>query len=146
MLNNYPYYRYNNIYNRFNRYNPAFFTKNNYIPSITNIQNNYEETKELEIKPQNEVDNENNESTNSTDNISYQKIEDDKPKFRLGPLDITSDRLSLFGFSIAFDDLLIIGLIFILFLDSDCDYALIIVLGLILFNISFSDLNFLKFI
>lgn len=150
MLNNYPYYRYKNPYNRFNRFNPAFFTQHNYNPNLTNIQNNYEETKEREIKPKHEIDNENNEfflsneSINTNDSVSFQENDNDKSKFRFGPLEISNDRLSLFGFSIAFDDLLIIGLIFILLLDSDCDYALIIVLGLILFNISFSDLNFFK--
>lgn len=61
--------------------------------------------------------------------------------FKLGPLTVGKDRLDLFGFSLAFDDIILIALILILMLDPDSDFTLLIILGLILFNISFSNLK-----
>lgn len=63
-------------------------------------------------------------------------------KVRLGPLNICKDRIDLLGFSFAIDDLIIIALILILFFDSDSNFVLLIVLCLILFNVSFSNLSF----
>jgi hypothetical protein len=60
-----------------------------------------------------------------------------KSKFR-----ISSNNISILGFDIAIDDLIIIALILLIFLESGSDYNIIIVLGLILFNISLSNLNF----
>ena len=64
--------------------------------------------------------------------------------FKLGPLHIGNDRIEILGFSIAIDDLIIIALIILLFLQSDKDYTLLIVLGLMLFNVSLSNFDFSK--
>ena len=145
MLNQFPIYRYNNPYTYHNYYNPAFFTPNKTITNIDTIHTNNIEKEELVTQ-----NNQNSSSQKNLNNFNLSEnnylSEDEKTKFNLGPIKINNDRLSLFGFSIAFDDILIIGLIFILLLDSECDYALIIVLGLILLNISFNDLNLFKLI
>lgn len=58
------------------------------------------------------------------------------------------DKISLFGFSIDIDDLIIIGLAIFLFLESNKkDYLLLIILGLMLFDISldtFKNMNIFK--
>lgn len=66
-----------------------------------------------------------------------------KKQFRLGPLSICSNSVDILGFHIEIDDLILIGLIILLLFQSDTDYILIIILGLILFNIDFSSLNLL---
>lgn len=49
--------------------------------------------------------------------------------------------LSIFGFSINIDDLIIIAIIIFLFLENKKDYLLLIVLGLMLFDISIDSLK-----
>ncbi len=51
-----------------------------------------------------------------------------------------SHSLSLFGLNLEVDDLILIGLIILLFMQSDKNYALIIILGLILLNVNLSDI------
>ncbi len=48
--------------------------------------------------------------------------------------------LSLFGLNLEVDDLILIGLIILLFMQSDKNYALIIILGLILLNVNLGDI------
>ena len=121
MLNPFPYYRYNNYYNRINYYNPTFRTPYQSMPS--NIENK-----------------DNTDIVTNNDNIKSE--ENTKSRhFNLGPLSLNDDRLSLFGFNFYIDDIIIIGLILILLLDFECNLPLIIVLGLMLFNISISSLN-----
>ena len=48
--------------------------------------------------------------------------------------------INILGISLEIDDLIIIGLIILLFLESDKNYALIIILGLILLNVNLSDI------
>jgi hypothetical protein len=49
--------------------------------------------------------------------------------------------LSIFGFSINIDDLIIIAIIIFLFFENKKDYLLLIVLGLMLFDISIDSLK-----
>lgn len=119
--NNYGYRNYNNYYN------PAFTTP--YYSNNTQIPNmDYTMSSEF-----------NNSSINDEHDNNINK--EDDSQFRLGPLSIGDNSLNLFGFSIAIDDLIIIALIILLFLESDKNYTLLIVLGLMLFNFSFSNLN-----
>lgn len=141
MQNNHMYYRYNRPYFMNNMYNPAFANpsfkpktkENEYVEDIskTNI------TKDDSINL-NENDTIFNESTTQE---ADKTSKNESKMHRLGPIEYNSERLSLFGFSIAIDDLLILGLILILLFESDCDYALIIVLGLMFFNINLGSLN-----
>ena len=141
----YPNYysNYNNYYNPMYRTNPytAF-----YHPYTENLPNN--------INLNNNVKNNNvNYSENTKDkpnNINIKSHEEkldnsksDKDGFRFGPFDVSKNRLSIFGLSIEIDDLILIALIIFLFFETDCDYSILIVLGLMLFNISFSSLDFL---
>lgn len=48
--------------------------------------------------------------------------------------------INLFGINLELDDLIIIALIFLLFQDTENNLVLIIVLGMMLFNINLSDL------
>ena len=48
--------------------------------------------------------------------------------------------INILGISLEIDDLIIIGLIILLFLESDKNYGLIIILGLILLNVNLSDI------
>ena len=57
------------------------------------------------------------------------------------------DRLSLFGLSISIDDIIIIGLVIFLFMENRRDYLLLIILGLMFFDISvdtFKNMNIIK--
>ena len=145
MFNQYPYFRFNNTYNRFNNYNPAFFTKKNNVNPIQEDKKNNEEIEENLYNQPKTDDATNSDNEQEKRKTNHTNNESKNTKFRLGPIDITNERLSIFGFPFAFDDLLLIGLILILLLDSDCDYALIIVLGLMLLNINISSLNLFKF-
>lgn len=134
MLNSYPHYnRYNNYYNYTNSYNPTFYS---------NLQNN-SNSNNIHMKDNYIADTKNSHETKDEENPEHSQKEEPKQKTknRTIPFSISDNTLSLFGFNIAIDDLLIIGIILILLLDSECNYALIIVLGLMFFNISFSNLN-----
>lgn len=128
---------YNNIYNSqpytafyhpYTQNLPNNFSTNN----TTNNIENFQEIQENKTNFSKEVN-----INDSSDSILKNK----KESFRLGPLDISKDRLSIFGFEIAIDDLILIALILFLFFETDCDYSILIVLGLMLFNISFSSLD-----
>lgn len=57
------------------------------------------------------------------------------------------DRLSLFGLSLSIDDIIIIGIIIFLFMENKKDYLLIIILGLMFFDVSidtFKNMNIFK--
>jgi len=73
--------------------------------------------------------NDNNETNNSSN-------EDEKPSQE----DKKSRGINIFGIDLQIDDLIIIALICLLFLDLDKNYTLIIILGLILLNVNLSDL------
>ena len=118
-------YNYRNNYTNYNNYSTTSTIENNINDTISNSNENTESTIEsnqninFESEPQNEKEN----------------------GFRIGPLTVSNDKIDIFGFSFAIDDLIIIGLMLIIFLDSDSDFVLLIILGLMLFNISFSSLN-----
>ena len=128
---NYPYSMYNNNDN-YNNY------KNYYTASTNNINNSCNKFKEkLKIDS-----NDNNKSENTQNvNSKIQPRSEKENGFRIGPLTVSNDKIDILGFSFEIDDLIIIGLMLIIFLDSDSDFVLLIILGLMLFNISFSSLN-----
>ncbi len=158
------YYNYGYRNNMSNMYNTAFY--NNYIPYNYN-QDNYnqninenlsEDISENNINDENEnkteiyqnetvensenmKDNDTKKNEDFTKNNKESKRDDKKDGFRFGPIGYNDGTLSIFGFSLALDDLIIIALIFFLFIESSCDYSLLIILGLMLFNISISSLN-----
>ena len=121
--NFYP-YRYNNYnsYNNVNYYNP----NSNYA----NIEKKDTVSQENETIPFKDFQNdENNNSVNN--NIKNDEINNAQSRKQSG--------FNILGFSFEIDDLIFIGLIILLFLESDKNYALIIILGLILLNVNLSD-------
>lgn len=137
---NYQNYNYNNYStNRYNSHNNATFTPmyNYFYEQIPNHNINQQYNQDYNKK---------NETTNThTYNDKFEKREINCDKnLKIGPIQIEDNNINAFGFSIAIDDLIIIGLIILLFFQSDIDYTLIIILGLMLFNISFSNLDFFR--
>lgn len=141
MFNQNPYYRnyrYNNYY-RYNNFIPTYYPNKDYsIDTEENLEvpkqddlNDYSEDKNLNKET---IQNEKKEESNLNSDSS-------KKQFRLGPLSINDSSINILGFSIAIDDLIIIGLIILLLFQSDTDYILLIILGLLLLNIDFSSLN-----
>lgn len=136
------YPRYSNF--RYNNYMPNF--NSTYYPYVSYDEICNNSNKDISQEPSEES--ENNESTNeninSNDSIKADKINEENStnQTRFGPFEFGNDRISLFGFSFALDDLILIGLIILLFLESDANnFALIIILGLMLFNINLSSLD-----
>lgn len=114
-------YGYKNNFNKFNnnlnynQYNSNFNSQNN---QKKDIDSNKTET--IPFKDYTNCEN------NSNSNI--QNNTDSQSKF------------SILGLSFEIDDLILIGLIILLFLESDKNYALIIILGLILLNVNLGDI------
>lgn len=144
----------NNYMSRYRNYNRRRFSPT-FNTFFQNRYNNYYQNN-INEKRQNEVNNKNNENkniekdeinNNNTDNIKNNEInkdrikKDEKKGFSLGPLRIENDNISIFGFTLAIDDIIIVGLILLLLVQSDTDYILIIILALMLFNISFSSIK-----
>lgn len=131
--NNYARYQYNPYaYSYYTpSYNPTFYNPifNNSVGDPIEDIPSTDTTKTNNTNGNRDVK---NESSDTTSGI---------PEFRLGPLEYTNNRISLFGFSMDLDDLIIMVLMFLLLVESDCDYSLLIVLGLLLFNINFSTLD-----
>lgn len=117
-----------------------------YQPYTQNLPHyqNYNNTKDSKVT---DIDTLESTSNLQNSNIQNDDKQDDRLKnkrkenFKLGPIDISKERISIFGFDIAIDDLILITLIIFLFFETDCDYSILIVLGLMLFNISFSSLD-----
>lgn len=119
--NFYP-YRYNN-YNGYN--NPNYYNPNT----------NYANTEKKDIVSQEKEtipfkDFQPNENNNTINNDGINNTTQSRKQ----------SGFNILGFSFEIDDLIIIGLIILLFLESDKNYALIIILGLILLNVNLSDI------
>lgn len=134
-------------YNPFYRY---YGYQRNYFPYSTNFLNysNFENSTSMENKSFNDNIEKNLKDEEDTKTIKQEpEVKDDKKEennnngFRIGPVKVNNNRISAFGYSFAIDDLIIVALIVFLLFESSCDYTLLIVLGLILFDISFSSLK-----
>lgn len=145
MNNNIFYRRYNSYYRYpYGRhfYFASPFNMNYYGYNGYNANNNFDdidsskETNSDEKEPESKIE----EKLPGQDS---EKEENNNRKFSLGPIEIRNDRISAFGHSFAIDDLIIVALIVFLFFESNCDYTLLIILGLMLFDISFSSIGFL---
>lgn len=132
--NNYGYY--NTNYN--NSYNTAFNPMYNYFTSPSNNYTNINHNASEDTFQTSQENYNNDNFKDSKDSTTSHK------DFRLGPIQIEDNNINAFGFSIAIDDLIIIGLMILLFFQSDKDYTLLIILGLMLFNITFSNLDFFR--
>ena len=73
----------------------------------------------------------NNNSNDNTENEVQEEKQEESSR---------SSGLNLFGIELEIDDLIIIAIICLLFLDFNKNYTLIIILGLILLNTNLSDL------
>lgn len=148
MFENNSFYRNYQKYNNYNTYNTNRYYSNTAFTPMYNYF--YEQSQNYTTTQQHKQDcsqnNTLNEQINNENfNNEFEKRENDNNNsFRIGPIQIEDNNINAFGFSLAIDDLIIIGLIILLFFQSDKDYTLIIILGLMLFNISFSNLDFLR--
>lgn len=136
------YYNYNNHMPNNNFYRPAPVYPNPEAQSEMNIEkypndNVYDNRNFLE----DEVKTNNLESTlnilNNEENKTNYKNEKKSREF----FSFDKDRLSILGFSLNIDDLIIIAIIIFLFLENKKDYLLLIVLGLMLLDISIDSLK-----
>lgn len=112
-----PYYS----YNMGNNYNNSYSTYNSNSNNANyNTNNSFKQNEKKD--------------TASCDTIPFSSSIS-KPNFEPN----SNSSLSLFGITLEIDDLIIIGLIILLFLQKEKNYTLIIVLGLILLNVNLSD-------
>lgn len=142
MFNENPYYRnyrYNNYY-RYNNFIPTYYPNKDYNIEIDDNKINSTPDSVEDYTEENNL-NENNVLEEKKEEQNFNSDSSTKKQFRLGPLSINDSSINIFGFSIAIDDLIIIGLIILLLFQSDTDYILLIILGLLLLNIDFSSLN-----
>lgn len=145
MYNNAGYLNY-----RYGRYNSRFMPNPTfYQPYYNENSNKSTETIKEDVKENTEnVDTQNvvkNEHNPTRDYQSQENTANDT--FRIGPLSVSQNRISIFSLNLAIDDLIIIGLAIFLLLEDSCDYLFVIILALILFDIrlsSLGDLSFLK--
>lgn len=122
-----PYYAYNYYPNAMNSFNN--FKKESINKDIDKVKN--EEIKKDTVPNNGTISfpNSNNNKTN---------IHNEDTKSRLFSFD--KENITILGYTIQIDDLIILALIFLLFLESDENYALIIILFLILTNANLSDI------
>lgn len=146
-------YRYNNYYG-YNSFIPTYYPNkdyndyNNEIENISNISDDLDTSDNSHIiETDYNIENSTEENiTNTTEKIKEEETKtkfdsSSKKQFRFGPLSICDNSINILGFNIAIDDLIIIGLIILLLFQSETDYIIIIILGLILLNIDFSSLG-----
>lgn len=139
MFREFPYYQnYHQYYPFGSGFVPTYYPNN----TISKNQANIDSSKLNPVIPDLEQEIKNNDESKLEENSSNLDSSS-KKQFRLGPLSICSSSIDILGFHIEIDDLILIGLIILLLFQSDTDYILIIILGLILFNIDFSSLNLL---
>ena len=147
----------------YSNYNPFYTRNRNYYnrgmtnTSIQNTLNNKENIKENEKKdiepPQSDTIsfqkfyNNNTSQNKEIDSSNINENEDNihtnnyttrqrNNKF----ISFDKNEINILGFSFEIDDLIIIGIIILLLLESEENYALIIILGLILLNVNLSDI------
>ncbi len=118
-------------------FNPFFMQNRNY--SMYNNSNVYA----TNLDEKKDTVSTNNDTISFQDFYDTSKTESNhsketKSKSRLFSFD--KKQINLLGFTFEIDDLIIIGLIILLLLESDENYAIIIILGLILLNINLDDI------
>ncbi|MBO5477893.1 MAG: hypothetical protein J6A15_09100 [Clostridia bacterium] len=131
----------------YTNYNPFFMPNRNYnYQRNAYIHNIAEINKSSNIQKKNTVPS--NDDTISFQNFypnndsnSSEKHEEptlkNNHKSRLFSFDC--DKISILGFDLEIDDLIILAIIILLLRDYNENYALIIILGLILLNVNLSD-------
>lgn len=132
-------------------YNPFYMRNRNYYynRNMQNISENVEsEKKDTESQQSDTIsfqkfyNNNANPNCDNTINESEEKIHTNNSTKKRNNKFISFDRtqINLLGFTFEIDDLIIIGIIILLLLESDENYALIIILGLILLNVNLNDI------
>lgn len=121
---------YNNFYssrntNQITTFNPISNLKNTFKKTFDNFENKNQDFKEE--SEENEDKNISNMNTN--------------PIIGLGPIEIFNDRISFFGNIFKNDDLIIMAVVAFLLFEKNNDYTLLIILGLILFDIKLSNIT-----
>ena len=127
-------YRYNNYYKYNNNFIPTYYPNKDYDLNSSDNSNSTVATEKEDISDPRIQEKKEEEQNLHSDTSS-------KKQFRIGPLSINDNFINIFGFNIAIDDLIVIGLIILLLFQSETDYIIIMILGLILLNIDFSSLN-----
>ena len=111
---------FNNYYPYYNNHNFHRNYYNNYMQNFNNVDSQKKDTE-----------------SGNTDTIPSKLFESNQTS---NTSQDRSNKFNLFGFSFEIDDLILIGLIILLFLESDKNYALIIILGLILLNVDLGEI------
>jgi len=139
MFRDFPYYpNYHQYYPFGSGFVPTYYPNNTISKNQTNV-----DSSEINPSIQNLEQEVKNNDESKLEETSSNLDSSSKKQFRLGPISICNSSIDILGFHIEIDDLILIGLIILLLFQSDTDYILIIILGLILFNIDFSSLNLL---
>lgn len=135
---------YNNLYPYYNNY-----SNYRYLYYQNDTKNDFS-TKGITPKELQDINNETITVVDDTENIQGKKLEDfkennstdeKKTNIKIGPIEYNDRTISFLNFSFEIDDLIIIGLILLLLLDGNRNYMVIIVLGLLLFNIKIPSLG-----
>lgn len=137
-------------YNPFYMQNRNYMYKRNFPNTIPNFEKIDYEKKDIEESSNDTIsfqdfyqnnnppkDTESNKiPIENTNNETFSNIQKNKNRF----FSFDKNQINILGFSLEIDDLIIIGLILLLLLESDKNYSLIIILGLILLNINLGDI------
>lgn len=120
-------------------YNPFYMHNRNYFYHHNNAVQNSTAIIENQKK---DTESSNDDTISFKDfypnNVHEPKVDTSTKKSRLFSID--HDKISILGFDLEIDDLIILALIVLLLRDFNENYALIIILGLILLNINLSDI------
>ena len=137
---------YNNYYNNyipnntFNRPTPIYpnFEVKSTLNNENNLDNNVNDNGKFVEDDVKTINKQNILDTMFSENskTNYEKEKTTREFFS-----INKDRLSILGFSLNIDDIIIVAIIIFLFLENKKDYLLLIVLGLMLLDISIDSLK-----
>lgn len=125
-------------------YNPFYMQNRNYYKRNVAMQNITQTTIQDEKKDTESPNGDtisfqdfypNNISKTSTQTENSTSQSNNKSRL----FSFSHDKISILGFDLEIDDLIILALIFLLLRDFNENYALIIILGLILLNVNLSD-------
>lgn len=136
ILNNF-YYGYNNPY-LYNNYPPSSYLYNSYPRTYYQKAQRVNNPVPLEnnVIGLSETFEKNNETSTSDTRTS-----DNKKKFNSNWFNINNNKLTILGFSLDIDDLIIIGIALFLILENKIDVILLIILALLLFDVKLDFLG-----
>lgn len=119
----------NNYYNNYIPYNNMYYRPAPLYPNV--------ETEPIEDS------NKSVDAKNTFETINDKKSQEFSDESPLS----NRNKISIFGFTLDIDDIIIIGIVIFLFMENKKDYLLLIILGLMFFDISvdtFKNMNIFK--